>query len=76
MKASRWLLLTILPSLSAMLIVSSASGRGQPAVIFDYEVTNAGGIQFADEYERLGGVDTLGIRPPTASLWETDSPTR
>ena len=43
-----------------MLIVSSAFGRGQSAVIFDYEVTNDGGILFADEYERLGGVDTLG----------------
>ena len=43
-----------------MLIFSSAFGRGQSAVIFDYEVTNDGGILFADEYERLGGVDTLG----------------
>ena len=60
MKASRWLLMTFLASLTALLIVSSALGRGQPAVIFDYEVTNDGGIRFADEYERLGGVDTLG----------------
>ena len=61
MKASRWLLMTFLASLTALLIVSSALGRGQPAVIFDYEVTNDGGIRFADEYERLGGVDTLGF---------------
>ena len=60
MKAGRWLLMAVLPSLTAMLIVSSAFGRGQSAVIFDYEVTNDGGILFADEYERLGGVDTLG----------------
>ena len=60
MKASRWLSMAILPSLTAMLIVSSAFGRGQSAVIFDYEVTNDDGILFADEYERLGGVDTLG----------------
>ena len=60
MKARRWLLMAVLPSLTAMLIVSSAFGRGQSAVIFDYEVTNDGGILFADEYERLGGVDTLG----------------
>ena len=60
MKTGRWLSMAILPSLTAMLIVSSTFGRGQPAVIFDYEVTNDGGILFADEYERLGGVDTLG----------------
>ena len=60
MKAGRWLLMAILPSLTAMLIVSSTFGAGQSAVIFDYEVTNDGGILFADEYERLGGVDTLG----------------
>ena len=60
MKAGRWLLMAILPSITAMLIFSSAFGRGQSAVIFDYEVTNDGGILFADEYERLGGVDTLG----------------
>ena len=60
MKARRWLLMAVLPSVTAMLIVSSAFGRGQSAVIFDYEVTNDGGILFADEYERLGGVDTLG----------------
>ena len=60
MKPSRWLLMAILPSITAMLIFSSAFGRGQSAVIFDYEVTNDGGILFADEYERLGGVDTLG----------------
>ena len=52
--------MAILPSITAMLMVSSAFGRGQSAVIFDYEVTNDGGILFADEYERLGGVDTLG----------------
>ena len=60
MKARSWLLMAILPSITAMLMVSSAFGRGQSAVIFDYEVTNDGGILFADEYERLGGVDTLG----------------
>ena len=60
MKAGRWLLMAILASFTAMLIVSSAFGRGQSAVIFDYEVTNGDGILFADEYERLGGVDTLG----------------
>ena len=60
MKAGRWLLMAILSSLTAMLIVSSAFGRGQSAVIFDYEVTNDDGIRFADGYERLGGVDTLG----------------
>ena len=60
MKAGRWLLMAILPGLTALLMVSSAFGRGQSAVIFDYEVTNDGGILFADEYERLGGVDTLG----------------
>ena len=60
MKSGRWLLMAILASLTAMSIISSALGRGQPAVIFDYEVTNDDGIRFADEYERLGGVDTLG----------------
>ncbi len=60
MKAGRWLLLAIVASFAAMMMVSSAFGRGQSAVIFDYEVTNDGGILFADEYERLGGVDTLG----------------
>ena len=60
MKPGRWLLIAILPSLTALLMVSSTFGRGQSAVIFDYEVTNDDGIRFADEYERLGGVDTLG----------------
>ena len=60
MKPGRWLLIAILPSLTALLMVSSAFSAGQSAVIFDYEVTNDGGILFADEYERLGGVDTLG----------------
>ena len=60
MKTGRWLSMAILAIITAMLIVPSAFGRGQPAVIFDYEVTNDGGIRFADEYERLGGVDTLG----------------
>ena len=60
MKPGRWLLIAILPSLTAFLMVSSTFGAGQSAVIFDYEVTNDDGIRFADEYERLGGVDTLG----------------
>ena len=60
MKAGRWLLMAILPSLTAMLMVSSTFGAGRSAAIFDYEVTNDDGILFADEYERLGGVDTLG----------------
>ena len=60
MKPGRWLLIAILPSLTALLMVSSTFGAGQSAVIFDYEVTNDDGIRFADEYERLGGVDTLG----------------
>ncbi len=60
MKAIPWFLMTVLASLSAMSIVSSAFGAGRTAVIFDYEVTNEDGIRFADEYERLGGVDTLG----------------
>ena len=60
MKAGRWLSTAILAILTAMLMVSSTFGCGQPAVIFDFEVTNDGGIRFADEYERLGGVDTLG----------------
>ncbi len=59
MKAG-WLLMAILPRFTAMLMVSSAFGRGQSAVIFDYEVTNDGGILFADEYERLGGVGYAG----------------
>ena len=60
MKASRWLSMAILAIITAMLMVSSAFGAGRLAVIFDYEVTNDGGIRFADAYERLGGVDTLG----------------
>ena len=72
MKSGRWLLMAILPSITAMLIVSSAFGRGQPAVIFDYEVTNDGGILFADEYERLGGVGYAGtpsLLPLQARRW-------
>ena len=42
----------------------SASGhsleRESSAVIFDYEVTNDRGILFADEFDRLGGAQTLG----------------
>jgi hypothetical protein len=40
------------------------------AVIFDYEVTNDGGILFADEFDRLGGVDTLGY--PASYRFELD----
>ena len=52
--------MAIVPILTAMFMVSSTFGAGQSAVIFDYEVTNDDGIRFADEYGRLGGVDTLG----------------
>ena len=60
MKAVHWLSMAILAIITALLLVSSTFGAGQPAVIFDYEVTNDDGIRFADEYERLGGVETLG----------------
>ena len=60
MKAVHWLSMAILAIITALLLVSSTFGAGQSAVIFDYEVTNDDGILFADEYERLGGVDTLG----------------
>ena len=70
MKFGRWLLLAVVASFAAMLVVSSAFGRGQSAVIFDYEVTNDGGILFADEFDRLGGVDTLGY--PASYRFELD----
>ena len=64
MKVGRWLLMAVLASFAAVLMVSSVTGQGlrgaNSAVIFDYEVTNDGGILFADEFDRLGGVDTLG----------------
>ena len=34
--------------------------RESSTVIFDYEVTNDRGILFADEFDRLGGAQTLG----------------
>ena len=64
MKTVRWLAIAFLTSFAAILVVSSASGQrlehDSSSVIFDYEVTNDYGIHFADEYERLGGVHTLG----------------
>ena len=64
MKFGRWLLMAVLASLAAVLMISSVSGQrlggANSAVIFDYEVANDGGIHFADEFDRLGGVDTLG----------------
>ena len=64
MKVGRWLLMAVLASFAAVLMISSVTGQGlrgaNSAVIFDYEVTNDGGILFADEFDRLGGVDTLG----------------
>ncbi len=64
MKTVRWLAIAFLTSFAAILVVSSASGQrlehDSSSVIFDYEVTNDYGIRFADEYERLGGVHTLG----------------
>ena len=64
MKTIRWLAIAFLTSFAAILMFSSASGHSlehdSSSVIFDYEVTNDYGIRFADEYERLGGVHTLG----------------
>ena len=64
MKTIRWLAIAFLTSCAAILVFSSASGHSlehdSSSVIFDYEVTNDYGIRFADEYERLGGVHTLG----------------
>ena len=64
MKTVRWLAIAFLTSFAAILVVSSASGQrlehDSSSVIFDYEVTNDYGILFADEFERLGGVHTLG----------------
>ena len=64
MTKSRWLAMAILAGLAGILIVSSASGQRLigtfSAVIFDYEVSDEDGINFATEFERLGGVDTLG----------------
>ena len=64
MKFGRWLLMAVLASFAAVLMISSVSGQrlggANSAVIFDYEVANDGGIHFADEFDRLGGVDTLG----------------
>ncbi len=74
MKFGRWLIMAVLASFAAILLVSSVAGQGlkgaNSAVIFDYEVTNDGGILFADEYDRLGGVDTLGY--PASYRFELD----
>ena len=64
MKTVLRLAIALLTSLAAILMVSSASGqrleREPSTVIFDYEVTNNYGVHFADEFERLGGVEALG----------------
>ena len=74
MKFGRWLIMAVLASFAAILMVSSVTGQGlrgaNSAVIFDYEVTNDGGILFADEFDRLGGVDTLGY--PASYRFELD----
>ena len=74
MKFGRWLIMAVLASFTAVLLVSSVAGQGlkgaNSAVIFDYEVTNDGGILFADEFDRLGGVDTLGY--PASYRFELD----
>ena len=64
MKARRSLAIAVLASIAGVLIISTALGQRLAATnsagIFDYEVTNDDGVLFADEFERLGGVDTLG----------------
>ena len=64
MKIRRPWAIAVMASIAGALIVSTALGQRLAATnsvgIFDYEVTNDDGILFADEFERLGGVDTLG----------------
>ena len=64
MKRTTWIAVAILAGLASMLVVSSAAGQREEGRhsggIFDYKVTNDDGILFAEAYERLGGVDTVG----------------
>ncbi len=64
MARARWLAFASAISIMAVVLASPALGQsasGAPSsAIFDYTLTNEGGIRFADEYQRLGGVDTLG----------------
>src|SRR4030042_1936153 len=63
MAKARWLALASVISI-AVLLASPALGQStsefSSSAIFDYTLTNDGGIRFADEFQRLGGVDTLG----------------
>ena len=49
-----------LPNLTFHLASGQPLEQESSAVIYDYEVTNDYGILFADEFDRLGGVPTLG----------------
>ena len=64
MKRTTWIAVAILAGLASMLVVSSAAGQRMEGRhsggIFDYKVSNDDGIHFAEAYERLGGVDTVG----------------
>ena len=63
MAKARWLALASVISI-AVFLASPALGQStsefSSSGIFDYTLTNDGGIRFADEFQRLGGVDTLG----------------
>ena len=80
MKRTTWIAVAILAALVSMLVVSSAAGQRMEgthsAGIFDYEVTNDYGIVFADEYERLGGVDTLGYPASYRYIGSGGAPTQ
>ena len=64
MRAARWPAIALLTCVATIVVISSAAGQPlehqDSTVIFDYRVTNDYGIHFADEFARLGGVETLG----------------
>ncbi len=46
--------------LAASAALAQPSSEASPASPLVYTLTNDGGVRFADEFQRLGGVDTLG----------------
>ncbi|MCL4459009.1 MAG: hypothetical protein M1577_03755 [Chloroflexi bacterium] len=61
MTRARWLALVGVVNLILLLAASPALGElASSAPPFGYALTNEGGIRFAAEFQRLGGVETLG----------------
>ena len=63
MRRSRWLAFVVVVSVLFSVVAPGVPGGtwgAAHAAPTDFELTNEGGLAFADEYQRLGGLDALG----------------